>query len=151
MRPSQSLPVRGAWIEIIHNARYITHFKSLPVRGAWIEIAGRRPLLDLEPRRSPCGERGLKYAIEARSRSGYASLPVRGAWIEISGLCPTAGATPSLPVRGAWIEIQLPTVMLVTASSRSPCGERGLKCVRLEKCGSNWCRSPCGERGLKCL
>ena len=35
------------------------------------------------PRRSPCGERGLK----SRTSTGYvrrdASLPVRGAWIEI--------------------------------------------------------------------
>ena len=36
---------------------------SLPVRGAWVEIA-----IDLTPekgfdRRSPCGERGLKYIL----------------------------------------------------------------------------------------
>ena len=35
-----SLPVRGAWIEILATS-YIRHIlESLPVRGAWIEIAG---------------------------------------------------------------------------------------------------------------
>ena len=52
--------MRGAWIEIMHNACYITHFQSLPVRGAWIEI----------------------YLNKEREQHA-ASLPVRGAWIEI--------------------------------------------------------------------
>ena len=34
-----SLPVRGAWIEIVIIFYWIIFsFKSLPVRGAWIEI-----------------------------------------------------------------------------------------------------------------
>ena len=34
-----SLPVRGAWIEILYQwGVYITANASLPVRGAWIEI-----------------------------------------------------------------------------------------------------------------
>ena len=34
-----SLPVRGAWIEILYQwGVYITANVSLPVRGAWIEI-----------------------------------------------------------------------------------------------------------------
>ena len=39
---------------------------SLPVRGAWIEIPqhGRWALLPL--RRSPCGERGLKFRLACR-------------------------------------------------------------------------------------
>ena len=55
-----SLPVRGAWIEIMYNVCYITHISSLPVRGAWIEIS-----------------------FSFRRCSTLSSLPVRGAWIEI--------------------------------------------------------------------
>ena len=36
-----SLPVRGAWIEIVRSAPMPTRSQSLPVRGAWIEIASR--------------------------------------------------------------------------------------------------------------
>ena len=36
-------------------------------------------------------------------------------------------------------------------TSRSPCGERGLKCLLLETFDSLLRRSPCGERGLKYL
>ena len=38
----KSLPVRGAWIEIIYRKK--PHWKgwSLPVRGAWIEINKKR-------------------------------------------------------------------------------------------------------------
>ena len=33
-----SLPVRGAWIEIVISATCVPRALSLPVRGAWIEI-----------------------------------------------------------------------------------------------------------------
>ena len=33
-----SLPVRGAWIEILLASSSATLSRSLPVRGAWIEI-----------------------------------------------------------------------------------------------------------------
>ena len=56
--------------------------------------------------RSPCGERGLKWASTFENLQLNASLPVRGAWIEISR------QPLGFPVR--W--------------RRSPCGERGLKC-----------------------
>ena len=36
-----------------------------------------------EQSRSPCGERGLKYALLDFYAAKGASLPVRGAWIEI--------------------------------------------------------------------
>ena len=55
-----SLPVRGAWIEILPARGWKAAAKSLPVRGAWIEIAIA----------------GTKCWI-------LPSLPVRGAWIEI--------------------------------------------------------------------
>ena len=65
MRRNASLPVRGAWIEILivpQNAAKC--HRSLPVRGAWIEI--------------PASSGGWCAA--------GASLPVRGAWIEITHL-----------------------------------------------------------------
>ena len=56
-------------------------------------------------RRSPCGERGLKFQALKCSEKSLTSLPVRGAWIEISMVTPAFSA----------------------AAGRSPCGERGLK------------------------
>ena len=43
--PAESLPVRGAWIEIAINGTsdYPTD-KSLPVRGAWIEMVNNHYL-----------------------------------------------------------------------------------------------------------
>ena len=60
----ESLPVRGAWVEIICSGGVsVCRWTSLPVRGAWVEI---------------------KSMSQPPARS--ASLPVRGAWVEIS--CP---------------------------------------------------------------
>ena len=60
----QSLPVRGAWIEIPNTAIVFSLRRpSLPVRGAWIEI--------------------IRIGEEQIDR---VSLPVRGAWIEISDI-----------------------------------------------------------------
>ena len=37
--PAKSLPVRGAWIEMLAGSRQnLQPGQSLPVRGAWIEI-----------------------------------------------------------------------------------------------------------------
>ena len=55
-----SLPVRGAWIEIVGSSCITPNGGSLPVRGAWIEID-----------------------VNTNMCSVYTSLPVRGAWIEI--------------------------------------------------------------------
>ena len=102
---------------------------SLPVRGAWVEISCALPALQGALCRSPCGERGLKYAGRGHGQRRQRSLPVRGAWVEIAATVQRS----SSDVR------------------RSPCGERGLK-FRLPwasaGCGR---RSPCGERGLKFL
>ena len=58
---------------------------------------------------------------------GDLSLPVRGAWIEMTPTSSKWKRKRSLPVRGAWIE--MPYVYISgSARSRSPCGERGLKC-----------------------
>ena len=78
-------------------------------------------------RRSPHGERGLKWIdIRGGARHGK-SLSSWRAWIEISGLLHIV--TPEL--------------------SRSPHGERGLKYNVLCLCAVYASRSPHGERGLK--
>ena len=61
MNAISSLPVRGAWIEILSTGYYVLGIMSLPVRGAWIEIAN----------------------IVDADNEDLGSLPVRGAWIEI--------------------------------------------------------------------
>ena len=57
----------------------------------------------------------------------------------------------SLPVRGAWIEMISRLLGCANDTCRSPCGERGLKCHKLQNALALSCRSPCGERGLKSL
>ena len=117
-----SLPTRGAWIEIDQPVRlHDLPQPSLPTRGAWIEISltttsdSRRPV-----RRSPHGERGLKYAA-CRWKSGRKlSLPTRGAWIEIRISHRQAAAPASLPTRGAWIEISLMASYLIFQLSSLP-------------------------------
>ena len=101
---------------------------SLPARGAWIEMLhiSSNPLIC--SRRSPHGERGLKFA----------------------SMCCVATSKSSLPARGAWIEITYVSDQYDDLMRRSPHGERGLKSRSLRPCpaGSNR-RSPHGERGLK--
>ena len=121
-----SLPVRGAWIEMMRRFRNARSLRSLPVRGAWIEM---RPLID--------GGRGIL------------SLPVRGAWIEIPSISTLCHSPPSLPVRGAWIEIETAGERKQKRCGRSPCGERGLKYQVVNFSVVAYGRSPCGERGLK--
>src|SRR5699024_6736375 len=54
----QSLPSRGAWIEIKHWQTKQTWKTSLPSRGAWIEIRGTPGRPRPPESRSPRGERG---------------------------------------------------------------------------------------------
>ena len=56
----ESLPTRGAWIEILCSRCFPLCVSSLPTRGAWIEI-------------SDIYYRGSRLQ----------SLPTRGAWIEM--------------------------------------------------------------------
>ena len=56
----QSLPTRGAWIEIYTGPEIDSAIGSLPTRGAWIEIARGHIGCTLDICRSPHGERGLK-------------------------------------------------------------------------------------------
>ena len=99
LAPCQSLPSRGAWVEIVGGNYECTANQSLPSRGAWVEISGR-----------------------GTSCIGKGSLPSRGAWVEISMAAMCLALTLSLPSRGAWVEMRD-----VLRRGRSPRGERGLK------------------------
>ena len=79
--------------------------ESLPVRGAWIEIVLDEKISGERSGRSPCGERGLKLLFANCNPVNRESLPVRGAWIEIRYTNSANNTSKSLPVRGAWIEI----------------------------------------------
>ena len=58
-------------------------------------------------RRSPCGERGLKFDGVGQFVDDFQmSLPLRGAWIEIPSQRVELIMPLSLPLRGAWIEIR---------------------------------------------
>ena len=102
---AQSLPVRGAWIEIISVNTPEERKRRSPCgeRGLKSRIGHSTERNNC---RSPCGERGLKFHDVFVDNVGIKSLPVRGAWIEIllSKLSKLM-CNPSLPVRGAWIEI----------------------------------------------
>ena len=54
--------------------------QSLPIRGAWIEIS---KILVFSCIYTVDGERGLKYKDIRISYIAIWSLPIRGAWIEI--------------------------------------------------------------------
>ena len=147
-RQRQSLPPRGAWIEITirperpsawwgrspHGERglksgvagkdVVLILRSLPPRGAWIEIAFPG-LCCLEAiRRSPHGERGLKWYNGWRQELlRKMSLPPRGAWIEIlAGNAWNHLGKRSLPPRGAWIEIPEPETMVQPRTVAPPTG-----------------------------
>jgi len=57
--------------------------ESLPTRGAWIEIQLQILRSESGTRRSPRGERGLKYYSKNTPTKTTSSLPTRGAWIEM--------------------------------------------------------------------
>ena len=78
-----SLPPRGAWIEIMMAFINTLWLTSLPPRGAWIEICQALLFDRFGCRRSPHGERGLKYYVGLVKFGEHKSLPPRGAWIEI--------------------------------------------------------------------
>ena len=100
-------------------------FASLSSWRAWIEISGLfhivTPLLSLSSWR---------------------------AWIEMTRRKPATHRGMSLSSWRAWIEMALPT-RTIPFASRSPHGERGLKCGRVVTVLMLTRRSPHGERGLK--
>ncbi len=127
-RRVESLPVRGAWVEIIVCAAIAARALSLPVRGAWVEMSRRRCSISCWSCRSPCGERGLKYkrpkkAYHRLSRSPCGERGLKFALQRLDAIqqrrspCGERGLKSvvrrsfscpfrSLPVRGAWVEIR---------------------------------------------
>ena len=73
-----SLPMRGAWIEMAIKSGMPNIDTSLPMRGAWIEIDHLFHLWPFGFRRSPCGERGLKYNHPFRADPRYKVAPHAG-------------------------------------------------------------------------
>ena len=78
-------------------------------------------------RRSPYGERGLKFTGLELWETDVLSLPVWGARIEIGSRYRKRAPLRSLPVWGARIEIKKLGYWDLEAACRSPYGERGLK------------------------
>ena len=70
-----SLPVRGAWIEMADTPTPAPERASLPVRGAWIEIPSESTPQSRKASRSPCGERGLKFAAAVHAIGGRGRSP----------------------------------------------------------------------------
>ena len=123
-------------------------------------------------RRSPHGERGLKFLAQPVKFFYFGSLSSWRAWIEILMPYRFAANVLSLSSWRAWIEMFHTCVFVVMILCRSPHGERGLKSffsadrqARLASLSSwrAWIeispypygstpthgRSPHGERGLK--
>ena len=134
-----SLPVRGAWIEMLNNVLSDKSYQSLPVRGAWIEMYAKHPketmgILSLpvrgawiemnfydwglrnDDRRSPCGERGLKYQITENASGMECRSPCGERGLKCFLGDGTALPCRSLPVRGAWIEIS--SVAMLTSEKK---------------------------------
>ena len=146
----KSLPARGAWIEIIFLPPLKNQVQSLPARGAWIEIPSTVYIIAHFRRRSPHGERGLKWSTVRKMCGGIRRSPhgERGLKylayiiprIRLFGRSPhgerglkffDSGADPrkrrSLPVRGAWIEIRVRQHLRAMPRVAPPRVERGLK------------------------
>ena len=109
-----SLPVRGAWIEISGQAAQgSANERSLPVRGAWIEIASPVAPSAYPKGRSPCGERGLKFQTHGQNHCVAGRSPCGERGLKFFQLFLQPKGVPSLPVRGAWIEINAAVSSLI--------------------------------------
>ena len=73
-----SLPVRGAWVEMLIICYSSFLVLSLPVRGAWVEIVAIRRSIAPGKRRSPCGERGLKFLMDSEKQTFFIVAPRAG-------------------------------------------------------------------------
>jgi len=156
MKPSESRPAWGAWIEILiwrvcrsfirrrapHGARGLKyrvdegllHIPSRAPHGAR-GLKCRRPWCVRPPPagRAPHGARGLKYSSAHRNNLVPRSRPAWGAWIEIPVGKGSGGEGRSRPAWGAWIEINARTLGGMCDDGRAPHGARGLKCGNLRR------------------
>ena len=88
LRPHESYPARGTWIEI----RLAAHI------GAGRAVVPRTGYVDRNNEENVWNELGFR------------SYPARGTWIEISRHLGHSPLTKSYPARGTWIEILLDKV-----------------------------------------
>ena len=123
----RSLSSRRAWIEILGFTADGPTAESLSSRRAWIEILLPPLEFRFRIRRSPHGERGLKFHHGARGIRRHRSLSSRRAWIEIQSCQMMSMSGRSLSSRRAWIEIPDQGTLRCQGTRRSPHGERGLK------------------------
>ena len=145
----ESLPTRGAWIEIVPFLRHLpTRIWSLPTRGAWIEIQWPPTIACEIASRSPHGERGLKSLVldhhhvrPRRSPHGERGLKCR---------CNSEATYPGCRSPHGERGLKFALILnMLKASGRSPHGERGLKYEADYTDEGRESRSPHGERGLK--
>ena len=87
-------------------------------------------LVRWERRRSPYGERGLKYPRRDRTSPCLRRSPYGERGLKYFLCSQGSGLPVSLPVWGAWIEMLRTLPRASMTSCRSPYGERGLKCCR---------------------
>ena len=104
---------------------------SLPVRGAWVEIVMTAHISRICLSRSPCGERGLKYCCNPHPTSKIASRSPCGerGLKSFSGLRPAVRPDSRSPCGERGLKWAAPGCVSGARTRRSPCGERGLKFV----------------------
>ena len=124
----RSLSSRRAWIEISTIDVELPPNASLSSRRAWIEILYPQACSPLPRCRSPHGERGLKSCIIWGRAAIITSLSSRRAWIEIKG-GKKSGESRRVALLTESVDWnKQDTAVCDTVISRSPHGERGLKC-----------------------
>ena len=136
----RSLSSRRAWIEILTYLREVYRpNRSLSSRRAWIEIMLLQSTNLLSQRRSPHGERGLKFeqAFELKTVLTVALLTESVDW---NTTCCYQYVSPSIValltesvdwnIKKCW--------QMTKKGGRSPHGERGLKSAM---CLDDWCLS----------
>ena len=126
--PSVALLTESVDWNLIYMLLVQAVYWSLSSRRAWIEIGLKSAFNALFLSRSPHGERGLKFWYALEFLHHRRSLSSRRAWIEMFFWSPENFFRKSLSSRRAWIEIILINWQHKQFYSRSPHGERGLKC-----------------------
>ena len=121
----ESLPSRGAWIEMSTAQSSAKPIIVAPLAGSvdrnevWASMAGTGEVAPL------AGSVDRNILSPSSSSAAIWSLPSRGAWIEISLWEGHDNNVKSLPSRGAWIEMVWDWLFSACALRRSPRGERG--------------------------
>ena len=109
--------------------KFFNFFQSLPSRGAWIEIIGRAPPSGRTWRRSPHGERGLKSKYSRYFDSHNCRSPHGERGLKYLNVIKHRN-TPCRSPHGERGLKYLPDQPVRHPSRRSPHGERGLKSRR---------------------